>query len=150
MGEVMPMPKIVDVEETTVELPRELYVRLQQTAENLSKQLGFSVSVEDAIGWCWKRAEHDFAAYQVEVEKAWRAQQTRSAEPTIVPVGRDFKNDFDATVQIPEGMSVADIDVVRECRKNHAKINAIKHVREKTRLGLKEAKDWVEQHFNWS
>ena len=144
---VMPMPKIVDVEETTVELPRELYVRLTQTADMLATDLGFPVTIENAIAWLWKFRMVDYPKHIEEVNR--RLAQTQAHPDAPAQLQATFEDDFAAIVAIPQGMSVSDVNETRRLMAGQQKINAIKLVREKTHFGLKEAKDWVEKHFKY-
>ncbi len=74
----------------------------------------------------------------------WKREAHRSA-------GTQETMDFEE--KHSSGMRAVDLTVVRNLIKNQQQINAIKHVREVTALGLKEAKDIcddIRQSMGWN
>lgn len=144
--------RVIDVEdEIAVTLDRELYNRLKEHAAWLSADLGFTVTVANTVGFLHKRVVVDFPVWQKQWQQALQERSATLPAPVPTPIKPTFENDFAAIEQIPDGMTVSDIGIVRNYMHGAQgvgnKINAIKHVREKTQMGLKDAKDWCEKHF---
>lgn len=120
---------IRDAEEVvTISLSQTTADRLHELARTLTHDLGFEVTLDNAVSWLVKQHNEPKAAPM----------------STVPPDGLMSFPGFSMIRLTPSVYAE-----VRGFMLNTQKIHAIKHVREKTSCGLKEAKDFVES-IDWT
>ena len=134
----IPTPKIVSApkKKPTLTLDASTMTRLQVRAKELSDSLGFDVSLSDTVAFLLKALE------EKKEQKKEQKKELRD-DSTLFP-----------TPGTPGNTRTMTPREIQECARiasgtAPAKINAIKYVRERTGVGLKEAKDFVEANFTF-
>lgn len=137
--------RILDVNEpepeptkVTVTMDEETAVRLADFGMNLSKTLGFTVSMGQTVAHLLNVATgqpHFATTPPREPSNPPKFQNNNG--PTPIPLWTGNEHDC------PEWWFIA-----RDLAKGGKKIDAIKEVRSQTSAGLREAKDYVEYAFN--
>lgn len=133
----MGMIKSIQISEDamTVILPSDIADKFCEVRDALSIDLGFAVADAQTVAWLVKREEtHE------ERRKAYQhaADDIRPRETQLMDSERLLLHSFMAS------MDKAIMDIIHNPTGGANKIMAIKLVRERCAMGLKEAKDYVE------